>query len=138
MAVKDIKSNLLEILALVTSISDDVTVNGAIIDGADFELGFMASMSAAVYIDGTYTMVLEQSDTGEFAGEEELVPADSLIGELPVIAVATIQGDILQTVGVFSNKRFIRVSVVATDVTTGANLSSVVTQKAELLPVESV
>lgn len=137
MAIKDIRSNLL-VLPSIAVVTGNGTTNGTSIDTANNELGLMFAVGAFNYTDGTYNFVLEESDTGAFAGEETAVPVESLIGTLAGLALtaASITGVAQPTIGVFSNLRFVRLNTVATGVTTGADVITSVIQKAETMPVD--
>ncbi len=135
MAIHDIKNNLTQFNALSAVIASDTTTAGAIFDTADYELGFMVGLFAAAYTDGTYTVLIEESDDSGMSGAVT-VSSDKIIGtqaDLTVTAVAA-TGDRIPTVGVFSNLRYVRVSVVSVSTTTGATIILPVTEAAELVP----
>jgi len=115
------------------AISANTTTVGAIFDTADFELGFSVLLSCPAWTDGTYTLKLEESDDSGMAGAVD-VPAAKLIGSLPAVSAETADGGLLGKVGVFSNLRYIRVSIVSTGVTTGATVNITVIKHAEYLP----
>lgn len=133
MAVQDIRSNLKQSLGIYGAIASNTTTVGAIFDTADYELGLMFGMAATAYTDGTYDLLIEESDDAGMAGATTVM-GDQLIGSLPSVTAAVSNGDDLATVGVISNKRYIRVSVVSTGTTTGATLLVIATQKAEVMP----
>jgi len=119
---------------LYAAIASDTTTVGAIFDTADYELGFSVLLSAPVWVDGTYTLKLEESDASDMAGAVD-IPAVKLIGALPVVAAATVNGVALGKIGVFSNLRYIRVSIVSTDfAATGATIQVEVIKHAENCP----
>lgn len=135
MATNDIRSDLDQLNALTAAISSNTTTNGSIIDTADYDLGIMFGILATEHTDGTYTLVLEEDDDIGF-GSATVVPADYLIGALPSVSAGSPSGPTpLGTVGVFSNKRYLRAAVVSTGVTMGANVSVIMTCKAEFAPV---
>lgn len=136
MAVKDIKNNLLGLMALLATIVSDTTTQGVILDTADFELGLMFTLSNSLYTDGTYTLLLEESDDSGMAGATTIA-GEQLIGSLPVVSAATVQSNsaALGSVGVISNKRFVRASIVSTATTSGATVAVLATQKGEVLPI---
>ena len=135
MAVKDIRSNVKQNLAFEPQvISTDTTTTGAILDTADFELGLMFAVNASAYTDGTYTLLIEESDDSGMSGAVA-VTGDKLIGTLPALAAAVAEGDALETVGVISNLRFVRASIVSASTATGATIFVVSTQVAETMPV---
>jgi len=114
-------------------ISTDTTTVGAIFDTADYELGFSVFISAPAWVDGTYTLKLEESDDSGMAGAVD-IPAAKLIGSLPAVSALTADGAALDKVGVFSNLRYIRVSVVSTSTTSGATIRTTVVKHSEYLP----
>lgn len=134
MAVKDIVTKLQENVALTAAVTSNTTTVGAILDTADFELGLMFTLYVADFTDGTYTLLLEESDDSGMAGAVT-IPTDKLIGLLPAASAASASGSILGKVGVFSNLRFVRASVVSTGVTTGALATVISTQKAETMAI---
>jgi len=136
MSVKDIKSQLQSNVAFIGEVTSDVVTNGAIIDNADYDLGIMFIVQAVAYTDGTYNFAIEESDDSGMAGRT-MVPADKIIGDITSLEIdaANTSGDLLGSVGVFSNKRYLRMIVVSTGVTTGATISAVVVQSGEIVPV---
>lgn len=139
MSVKDIRSNLEVRAANVAIVSGNGTTNGQSIDTAAHELGTMFNVSVGNYTDGTYNFELEESATGAFGGEEVAIVdgSDKLIGTLAalVLTAATANNGVLPSIGVISNLQFLRLNVVATIVSTGADVLALVTQKAENMPV---
>lgn len=135
MAIRDIKNNLTQFNGFSAVIATDTTTAGAIFDTADYELGFMVGLFAAAYTDGTYTVLIEESEDAGMSGAVT-VSSDKIIGtlaDLTVTAVAAL-GDVIPTVGVFSNLRYIRVSIVSVSTSTGATIILPVTEAAELVP----
>lgn len=134
MAVKDIRSNVKQTVALTAIISTNTTTNGAVLDTADFELGLMFAVAISAFTDGVYTLLLEEDDVIGF-GSSSVISGDQLIGSLPAPIAASAQGTDLGTVGVISNKRFVRASIVSSGTSTGATASVIATQVAEQMPV---
>jgi hypothetical protein len=134
MAVKDIRSDLKQTLALLATIASNTTTAGAIIDTANFELGLMFAVQLSAWTDGTYTLLLEESDADDMTGAVAIT-GDKLIGDLPVLSAATVEGAVLPTVGVISNLRYVRASLVSAGVTTGATAQVIATEKGEELAV---
>jgi hypothetical protein len=114
-------------------ITTDTTTVGATFDTADYELGFSVFLIAPAWTDGTYTLLLEESDDAGMAGAVT-VPDVKLIGTFPAVAAATVDGIALGKVGVFSNLRYIRVSIVSTGTSSGATIATTVIKHGEYLP----
>ena len=136
MAVTDIRSDVIQNNAFMGDITSDTTTAGAIFDTADFELGLMFLVGAHTYTDGTYTLLLEESSDSGMAGATT-ISGDQLIGTLPVVSAATASGAAFDTVGVISNLRYVRASIVSTATTTGSDIVVVATQVAEEMPTSA-
>lgn len=137
MAIKDIRSQNLQQDAFNQFISANGNFDGAILDTADNDGGFMISVMTANYVDGSYSVSIFESDDSGMAGATEITDPQKIIGTSPiVVSAATASGDILETMGVFSNKRYLRVRVVASAVTTGSDVIVVSTQAPEVVPVK--
>ena len=88
-----------------------------------------------LYTDGTYTPLLEEDDDIGF-GTATVVPADKIIGTTAGAAISGAQanGDVLPSIGVFSNKRYLRLSFVSTGTTTGATIAAIYQGGTEVSP----
>ena len=139
MAVKDIRSNVIQNNGFFATVASDTTTAGAIFDTADYELGLMFALGAFNYTDGTYTLLLEESSDAGMAGATVIgsTDPDQLIGTLPVVTAATALGAEFGTVGVISNLRYVRASIVSTGTTTGSDVAVIVTQVAEEMPTSA-
>lgn len=138
MSIKDIRSNLKQNVALTIALSSDTTTVGAAIDTADFELGLMFTPYVNNYTDGTYTFVLQESVDSAFTVPVAIVDgSDKLIGTLAALVKTSADASAsqLDTIGVISNLQFVRMNVVSTSTSTGADVAVLVTQKGEVLPV---
>jgi hypothetical protein len=139
MAVLDIRSDLQPIVANVALVTGNGTTNGAAIDTAQFELGMMFVPSVGNFTDGVYDFVVQASEDNTFAtgvttyvdGDDELI---GTLAGLQLIA-ASANSDILPTLGLFSNPRYVRINVVASGVTTGADVTVILVQKGENMAV---
>lgn len=137
MAVTDIRSNVFEGNAFFQTITTNTTtVSTGIFDTADLELGLMFALGAFNFTDGSYTLLLEESSDSGMSGATVIgaTDPDQLIGTLPVVTAATAEGGTLGTVGVISNLRFVRASIVSTGTSTGSDVLVLVTQVAEEMP----
>jgi len=135
MAVKDQASQMDGYIVINEDISTDTTTVGPVFDMADHECGitFMITCPDALYTDGTYTLLLEESDDSGMSGSA-VVPAAKLIGSLPAISAGVADGAIYEKVGVFSNLRYVRASIVSTSTTTGATVAGIVLKGSEVVP----
>lgn len=124
MAVIDIRSDLEPKLAQLDIITSDTTTDGVSIDTSDFDGGLVFTYLCTVFTDGTYTPVLEESDTGVFGGEENAIADANLIGTEAgaVLSAASVEGAVLNSIGVFSNKKFVRSTIVSASTSTGATI----------------
>lgn len=124
MAIKEQVTNQIVINAFeVQTISTDTTTTGAIIDCADYDNGIYFAMVASSYTDGTYTLKIEDGDDSGLSDAADVPAAQLVYGTLPVLSAATAEGAALYKEGVFGTKRYVRVSVVSTSTTTGADIA---------------
>lgn len=138
MSVKDIRSDIQQNIALTVAVTGNGTTNGFAIDTANFELGLMFNVLVNNFSDGSYAFTLEESVDSAFSSPVAIVDgSDKLIGTLAGLTAtaASVSGAILNTIGVISNLQFVRLNVVATGASTGADIVSVVSQKGEVMPV---
>lgn len=132
MAVNDIVSDLKGTLALSATVATDTTTQGAIIDTADFELGFACYLASTDYTDGSYQIQFQESDDEGMAGAS-VVAGEQLIGT-GLLEADTGLGGVCAKLGCFSTKRYVQVEVVSTGTATGATLVALVIEKAEDMP----
>ncbi len=138
MSVMDIRSELLPQFAFDNDFTGNTSATGAAIDVADFDGGFVFSLFTIDYTDGTYTPAIEEADDSGFSSPTE-VEAGRLIGTPADEAISATQstGDTLTSIGAFGTKRFVRLKITSTIVTTGATILSLAHKKAELSPAVS-
>ena len=118
----DLHSNIKDETALNTAaISTNTTTVGAIIDTLGYEsLEFIAQ--SGTITDGAYALLLEQGDDSGLS-DVAAVPADEVLGALTGF-VATDDNETVR-VGSIGKKRYQRLSLVSTGVTTGGTFSAV-------------
>ncbi len=133
MAIQDIRSDLLNTLVDVNAISTDTTTTTNSFDTSHYDPGFYFAFEVQAYTDGTYSVSLEESDDDSvFAA----IPAAATLGTSPVsLTAVTADGGTLNTIGAFSNKQYVRASIVSTSTTSGATIRTLAVAKGELLPV---
>lgn len=134
MAVRDQVTKMDAFLAMDETITTDTTTNGSIIDTADYECGFSLFVVVSALTDGDYQLNLQEGDESDLS-DAVSIAADKLIGTEPSVDAATAAGAVLEKVGVFSNKRYVRPQIVSTSTTSGATLQLIVVQHGEYLPI---
>lgn len=148
MAVQDIRSNLIaQFMGALTTIGDGTAVFLGEIDTAKYELGVMFAFS--IFDDDTTAVV-----TVNFQDKEELADdyvdisfenpnfLDQIIGtnilNVKNAAVTTIvtttSENRIQTIGLISSKRFVRVQLIVTGSDDTSAVTCYVTQMAEDMP----
>lgn len=123
MASFDLKSDINNLNAFTpATINTDTTTNGVEVDMLGYEsLTFL--MRASNYTDGTYTPLIEESDT---SGSGYSAVADNdLIG---TEADGALSAAGVSRIGYVGTKRYIRLSFVSTSTSTGATLDAVAVQ----------
>ena len=135
----DIRSDLLSNVTLTHAVIANGATAGSIIDTFNFDLGLMFEFVTTAYTDGTYVFSIEEGDDPALSGSN-LVTAAQIIGNLGDVdpSVAAVNGDKVPTIGIFSTKRYVRVTVTATGVTTGATVLVLVVQKSADMPVDPI
>lgn len=117
-------------------LSGSTTTAGSIIDTVGYSKGVYFAMQVNAWTDGTYTMKLEQGDDAAL-GDAEVVPTANLVyGTLPAVSAAIAEGSPYAKEGVFGTKRYLRLSIVSTGITTGATVSAVAILTADLAPTD--
>lgn len=154
MPVKDIRSNLKAVLAMVRQqigTGDTTAVNGGIIDTAEYELGIMFAVSVDTFVAAGVTFDIQASDDPTFAtGVTTYVDGDlELLGTLanlaPTVDTSEVDdvsnfeeaGFFLKTIGLISNPRYVRIRAVS-DGTGDAFVTVVALEKGEVLPTLDV
>lgn len=113
---KDFHSNMKTSIALaVGNITTNTTTVGNIIDTAGFE-GLEFSIQSGTITDGAYALLLEEGDDAGLS-DADAVSAANTLGVLTGFVAA--DDDATKRVGTIGKKRYQRLSVVSTGVTTG-------------------
>lgn len=120
---KDLHSNVKQVVAkTAAAISTTTTTVGSIIDTAGYESLEYIVLSGTI-TDGAYALKLEQGDDSGLSDAAD-VPADEVLGVLTGFVAA--DDDTVKRVGSIGKKRYQRLSIVSTGVTTGANFFAAV------------
>jgi hypothetical protein len=124
MAIKDLKSTIDLVLNATVAVSATGSEDGGAVDTSNF-LTLTFGLDCTAYTDGTHTLSLLESDDNGVTDAYAAVPAAALIGSYPSITAATADGASMGTVGLFSNKKWVKPVIVSTGVTTGATIEIV-------------
>lgn len=119
---RDLKSSVLGANALDNqNITSNTTTVGDILDSQGFESLTMLIQSGVV-TDGDYVALLEDGDDPALS-DAAVINSDNVIGSLPSFAAA--DDNAVKSVGIVTKKRFVRLSLVSTNVTGGGFFSAV-------------
>lgn len=144
MANRDIKNNIKQDIIFNGSIATDTLTDCVVLDMQGYNAGVMVALSASNYIDGSYSLSIEDSeDNVTFTA----IALDKVIGDYTdTVTTANSLGD-LATVGCFSTNRYLKVIITSTATstaastaastatTTGADLVVIASRKGDNLPV---
>lgn len=123
MPCKDIKSSKDSFLLMNSTISSNTNTDSAELDLSAYNSGVKINVLASAYTDGIYAIQLHTSDTSGFTpSSTTLLSGDALIGDAITISAITSAGSAISSQGFISAKRYFKVRVVSTSVTTGANI----------------
>ncbi len=99
----------------IQNIGSNTTTVGGIVDTALFE-SLVAVIELGTLTDGDFALKLEHGDESNLSDAVD-VPAEDLVGALPSLDAS----DTVGQVGYVGKKRFVRASIVSTNVTTGSD-----------------
>jgi uncharacterized PurR-regulated membrane protein YhhQ (DUF165 family) len=123
--MRDLHSNIKTLVALNPgTIAANVATNGAIIDMKGYRSLEIAILAGTI-TDGTYTASLQHGDQANLS-DAVTVPAGDLLGAAPVI-LAT-EDNTVEKFGYRGTKRYVRLVLTSTGVTTGGALAAVALQ----------
>jgi hypothetical protein len=119
--MKDLYSITKELVALnPATISSSTTTSGAIIDLQGYE-GVMFVLQTGARTDGTYTPLIQEGDDSGLSDAAAVADADLLpsgTGQEASAAIAAANS--VSKIGYRGTKRYVRLQVVSTTVTSGA------------------
>lgn len=139
----DITHSLRNEIALnVQAIASDTTTVGNIIDVSDSLAANLTFFSGAV-TDGSYVILLEESESAAFAtsnvvADTDMLGQDSDSTDAPELQTTITAANEIKKLGYVGAKPYIRVSVVSTTVTTGGTLGCTVNKDEKIKPAEVV
>ena len=132
MSVRDIRSNLAFTVIATATIAADGDTLSSVFDSADYDLGVMFPLVVTDYTDGDLQMFIEHSEDN--VTFEDIAP-EMYIGDQSYLSSAnTVEGGETFSLGCFATKRYLRVRITATNVTTGATATTYAIAKGETLP----
>lgn len=127
MASQEIHNDVSTLIARnVAAITSNTTSAGNIIDTRGFDaLQFVLFTGART--DGTYTPLIEESDASDMSGsnpvaDENLIGTGISTGQEAAAAISTANAE--TRIGYVGSRRYVRLSVVSTGVTSGATVGA--------------
>ncbi|MGK9199017.1 hypothetical protein [Sinorhizobium meliloti] len=124
MASKDLHNNIGVAVALNNgSIASNTTTNGVIIDTAGFESIEFVVQSGTI-TDGTYTPGITAGDASDLS-DGATVAAPDLLGTNAGAQFVAADDNVAKKIGYKGGKRYVRLHVLSTGVTTGGTFSAV-------------
>lgn len=124
MPIKEITSQMVRGVAVAAqSISSSTTTAGSGIDIANYPVGFNFTMHTGARTDGTYTLLIEESDdnsTFTAVADDDLVKQDESSSVAPEAQTALAAANSTSKIGYIGAKRYVKASIVSTSVTNGA------------------
>lgn len=104
-----------------TAISSNTTTAGAVIDLQGYESALFVIQSATI-TDGTYTPLIEECDTS--GGTYTAVDDADLTNTEASVAFVAADDNVAKKIGYIGTKRYVKLSLVSTGVTSGGGLSA--------------
>jgi hypothetical protein len=117
----DLRSDLRNQRALVSTISTNTTTTGDIIDMQGHQTGAYFTVLCSAFTDGSYVVSLQHGDAANLSDAVDVVAPD-LVGSNFTLTAATAAAAVINSLGYIGGKRYVRLKVVSTGVTTGATL----------------
>lgn len=121
--MKDLHNNIKPEVAFNTrTLPTNTTTNGNIIDMKGFDsLEFI--LLSGVLTDGSYVPLIEEGDASDLSDASAVADADLLGTESEVSYIPT--DDIAKKIGYIGNKRYVRLSIVTTSISSGGVMSAI-------------
>jgi hypothetical protein len=119
--MRDLHNNLsIAIAKTVAAITTNTTTNGAVVDLQGFG-SVEFSIHSGTLTDGSYAINVQHGDLANGSDMAD-APASALLGAEPTFALT--DDDTVKTVGYVGSKRYVRIQIVSTSVTTGGTLGA--------------
>lgn len=118
------------------TIAADGTTTGNVIDMEGFQSLTLSLFSGAI-TDGTFTPLVEQADNASMTGATEVTDF-YLIGTEADSALTAADDNAAKKLGVLNKERYVRLSIVASGVTTGGLLGAMaIKSHANFIPTDA-
>ncbi len=122
--MKDLHNNIKVESALnISAISSSTTTAGNIIDRQGYNALEFVILSGTL-TDGAYTPLVEDGDAANLSDAAAVTDAN-LLGTEAAAAFTSSNDNAVRKVGYIGNKRYVRLSIVSSGVTTGGTISAV-------------
>ena len=121
----DMVTKIAESVALTQrTINTNTNTDGAIIDLKNFDAANLTLLMGAI-TDGSYAVQLFHGDQSNLSDATQATVAVDGVGDIlgDVSAITSAKANTTQTIGYIGNKRYIRLRLVSTGVTTGGAFS---------------
>lgn len=106
----------------IGAISSDTTTNGAIID-TQGSYSVMWAIHSGTITDGVYNVQIREGDNSSLS-DGTLTTADFIIGDVADARFVAADDNAVKKIGYAGKKRYVRLEIVSTSVTTGGTLSA--------------
>ncbi|URN85866.1 hypothetical protein [Acetobacterium wieringae] len=123
--MKDLYNNIKVMNALDTkAIASNTTTAGEIIDLKGFDsLAFI--FQTGTITDGDYTLLIQEGDESDLSDAGAVADDDLLGTEAAASFTADTDDNAVSKIGYRGNKRYVRISVISTNVTTGGTVGAI-------------
>lgn len=123
--MKDLYNNIKVMNALDTkAIASNTTTAGEIIDLKGFDSLAFAFQTGTI-TDGDYTLLIEEGNESNLSDAAAVADDDLLGTEAAASFTADTDDNAVSKIGYRGNKRYVRISVISTNVTTGGTVGAI-------------
>ena len=120
---RDLHNNIKAIRAFGATITSNTTTQGTIIDTTGYEsLEFVIVSNQLA--DGNYVPQIQESDDAALTGATTVAAGD-LLGTAAAATFVATDDNVAKKIGYRGNRRYVRLNLVSTSVTTGGPLAAV-------------
>ena len=123
---KDLHNNTVGSVALAAAISSNTTTAGNIIDTRGFE-AIEFYIASGTLTDGAYAVLVEDGDESNLS-DAAAVADDQLLGTEANASFTDTDDNTVKRIGYVGGKRYVRLSLVSTSVSTGGSFTAIAVQ----------